>query len=64
MNLRASFLRVKKIDNPLARFIKKKRKSTQIDKITNERGGIATNTTEIQILENTMKNYTPTNWTI
>ena len=37
-------------DNPLARLIKKKRERTQIHKITNERGEITTNTTEIQTI--------------
>ena len=37
-----------KIDNPLSRLIKKKRERIQIDTITNERGEIRTETTEIQ----------------
>ena len=36
-----------KIDKPLARLTKKREK-TQINKIKNERGGITTDTTEIQ----------------
>ena len=44
------FERINKIDNPLARFIKKKTERTQINKITNERGEITTNTTEIQTI--------------
>ena len=35
---------------PLARHVKKKRERTQINKITNERGEITTNITEIQIV--------------
>ena len=38
---------VNKIDRPLARLTKKREK-TQINKIKNERGGITTDTTEIQ----------------
>ena len=37
----------KLIDKPLARLIKKRRERIQINKITNERGEIKTNTTEI-----------------
>ena len=36
------------IDKPLARFIKKKRERTQINKIRNEKGEITTDTAEIQ----------------
>ena len=39
-----------KIDNPLARLLKKKRERTQIDKIMNEKGQITTNTTEMQTI--------------
>ena len=42
--------KINKIDKPLARPNKKKRKKTQINKITNDRGEIATNTTEIQMI--------------
>ena len=41
---------INKIDNPLARLIKKKRERTQINEITNDRGEITTNTTEIQTI--------------
>ena len=44
------FERINKIDKALARLIKKKKDRTQIHKITNERGGITTNTTEIQTI--------------
>ena len=42
------FEKVKKIDKPLARLIKKKREKTQINKIRNERGEVTTDTTETQ----------------
>ena len=35
------------IDKPLAKFIKKKRERTQINKIRNEKGEVPTDTTEI-----------------
>ena len=41
------FEKINKIDKPLARVIKKKRKRTQINKIRNEKEG-TTDTTEIQ----------------
>jgi len=37
-----------KIDNPLARLTKKKRESTYINRIRNERGKITTDTPEVQ----------------
>ena len=40
--------KIKKIDKPLARLIKKKRERTQISKIRNEKGELTTDTTEIQ----------------
>ena len=42
------FERINKIDKPLARLIKKKRESTQINKIINEKGEVTTDTAEIQ----------------
>ena len=42
------FEKINKIDNPLARLIKKKREMIQINKITNEKGEVTTDTTEIQ----------------
>ena len=42
------FEKIKKIDKPLARLIKKKRERMQINKIRNEKGEITTATTEIQ----------------
>ena len=38
------------IDEPIARHIKKKTERTQINKITNERGEITTNTTKYKCL--------------
>ena len=42
------FEKINKIDNPLARLIKKKREKNQINKIRNENEEIATDNTEIQ----------------
>ena len=42
------FEKVNNIDKPLISLIKKKRQSTQINKIRNERGEITTDTKEIQ----------------
>ena len=42
------FEKINKIDKPLARLIKKKRESTHINRIRNEKGKITTDTTEIQ----------------
>ena len=42
------FEKKNKIDKLLARLIKKKRERTQINKISNEKGEIIANTTEIQ----------------
>lgn len=42
------FEKMKCIDNPLASLTQKKREKTQINKIVNERGGITTDTIEIQ----------------
>ena len=44
------FERINKIDKPLASLIKNKREKTQINKITNEKGEITTNTKEIQTI--------------
>ena len=40
--------KIKKIDKPSARLIKKKRERTQIHKIRNEKGDITTDITEVQ----------------
>ena len=45
---RLFFEKVHKIDKPLARFIKKKRESAQINTIGNEKGKVTTDTTEIR----------------
>ena len=42
------FVRINKIDKPLARHIKKQREKNQINKIRNENGEITTDKTEIQ----------------
>ena len=42
------FEKINKIDEPLARLIKKKREKTQINRIRNEKGEVTTNTAEIQ----------------
>ena len=48
------FEKINKIDNPLARLIKKKREKTQINRIRNERGEVTTDTAEIQTI---MRDY-------
>ena len=43
------FVKIKKIDKPLARFIKKKKKEkNQINKIRNKKGEVTTDNAEIQ----------------
>ena len=42
------FEKINKIDEPLARLIKKKREGTQINKIRNEKGDVTTETAQIQ----------------
>ena len=42
------FEKINKIDRPLARLIKKKRERNQIDATKNNKGGITTNSAEIQ----------------
>ena len=42
------FGKVKKIDKPLARLIRKEREKTQINRIRNENGEVTTDTAEIQ----------------
>ena len=42
------FEKINKINKPLARLIKKKRETTQINKIRNEKGEVTADTTEIQ----------------
>ena len=48
------FEKINKIDTPLARLIKKKREKTQINRITNEKGEVTTDTEEIQ---STLRDY-------
>lgn len=46
MKLKARFFeKINKIDKPLARLIKKKKKRTQISKIRNEKGKVTTDST-------------------
>ena len=42
------FKKISKIDKPLARLIKEKREKNQINKITNEKGEVTTDSAEIQ----------------
>ena len=42
------FEKIKKIDKPLDRIIKKKREKTQINRVRNEKGEVTTDTAEIQ----------------
>ena len=42
------FEKINKIDQTLARLIKKKREKTQINRIKNEKGEVTTDTAEIQ----------------
>ena len=42
------FEKINKIDQPLARLIKKKREKTQINRIRNEKGKVTTDTAEIE----------------
>ena len=42
------FEKIKKIDKPLIRLIKKKREKNQINKIRNEKGEVSTDDAEIQ----------------
>ena len=42
------FEKINKIDKPLVRLIKKKREKTQINRIRNGKGGVTTDTVEIQ----------------
>ena len=48
------FEKINKIDKPLARLIKKIREKTQINRITNEKGEVTTDTAEIQTI---MRDY-------
>ena len=48
------FEKINKIDKPLARIIKKKRETNQINKIINEKGEVTTDNAEIQRI---IRNY-------
>ena len=54
MKLKAGFLRINKINKPLARLIKKRREKNQINKIRNEKGEVTTDNAEIQRI---IRNY-------
>ena len=55
------FEKINNIDQQLARLIKKKRKKSQINKIRNKNGEIATDNTEMQM---TLRDYCePIKWT-
>ena len=57
------FKKMNKIDKSLARFTKKSREKTQINKIKNERE-VTTDIKEKQkVINNIIKGYTPSNWT-
>ena len=59
------FENINKIDKRLARIIKKKRERTEINKIRNEKGGVTTDTAEIQsILRDYYKQLCANKWTI
>ena len=57
------FEKINKIDKPLARLIKKKRKRTQINESRNEKGKVTIDTTEIQrTIREHASNYMPIKW--
>ena len=58
------FKKIKKIDKPLARLIKKKREKTQFNRIRNEKGEVTTDTAEIQrMMRHNYKHPMPIKWT-
>ena len=58
------FEKINKIDNPLARLIKKKSERTQINKIRNEKQEVTKDTTEIQkIIGDYYKQLYANKWT-
>ena len=48
------FEKINKIDKPLARLIKRKRETTQINRIRNEKGEVTTDAAEVQTI---MRDY-------
>ena len=57
------FEKINKTDKPLARLTKRKRESTHINRIRNEKGKIMTDPTEIQrIIGDYYENYMLTSW--
>ena len=58
------FEKINKIDKPLARLIKKKRRKSQINKVRNENGEITTDNTEIQrFIRDLISNDMTIKWT-
>ena len=56
--------KIKKIDIPLARLIRKKMQKTQINRIRNKNGEVTTDNAEIQrIMKDYTGNYMPIKWT-
>ena len=49
-----SFEKINKINKPLARLFKKKRKRTQINKIRNEKGEV---TADITVIQRILRDY-------
>ena len=58
------FEKMNKIDQPLARLIKKKREKNQINKIRNEKEEVTTDNAEIQRIVRDMNNYMAIKWII
>ena len=56
---------INKIDEPLARLIKKKREKNHINKIRNEKGEVTIDNTKIQrIIRDYYENYVAIKWII
>ena len=59
------FEKIKKIDKPLARQVKKKRESTQINRIRNEKGEVTTDNVGIKrIMRDYYKQLYANKWTV
>ena len=57
------FEKINKIDKPLARLIKKKKKKNQINKIRNEKGEVTTDNAEMQrIIRDYCEHYMTIKW--